>query len=341
MKMNARTLNRINLTGDNDFDRTNLFKYIVENFTSDETEPELLVLAATFLGNDVKEIHNEIRLNPELIVPVALFILKEEKIALSRRAEIGNALVRYSDNHAKVLDQKAVKKPQFNFINDFEKALFTKFSQQNVEEILVTFPFFHIYYYRGVIFEANRDYDNAFRMYSKAHQWNPFNPKAIIKILEALKHDKRSTDLMRLSMWYLQVVYSLPNISNALRYAGYAQYLEGKFDLAYAFYYQSIVYDENALPAGFNEEITSVLKALDKKEPYELTRSQIKKLFAYSKEKPFPSEIAFDVIRTLIIEHYNKKEYVDVLRYATHYVILRPNDDKISRILKVSKINLN
>ncbi len=331
----------VNLTGDNEFDRQNLFKYIVENFTFDDSDPEVLVLAASFLGNDSKDVHNEIRLNPDLLVPVCLFVMREEKVALSRRAEIGNALVRYADAHAKVVDEKAIKKPQFNFINDFERALFTKLSQQQVDDILVTFPFFNIYYYRALIFEANRDYDNAFRLYSKAHQWNPFNPKAIIKILEALKHDKRAADLMRLSMWYLQVVYSLPNISNALRYAGYAQYLDGRFDIAYAYYYQSIVYDDSALPPGFNEEITSVLTALNKKEPYELTRSQIKKLFAYLREKPYPSEMAFDVIRALIIDHYNKKEYVDVLRYATHYVILRPNDDKISRILKVSKINLN
>lgn len=341
MKMNQNTTLRINLTGDNELDRINLFNYIVNNFTSDDTEAEVLVLAASFLGNDPKEINSEIRLNPELLVPVCLFLMREEKINLSRRADIGNALVRYADSHAKVIEQTAKKKPVFNFINEFEQALFTKLSQQPVEDILVTFPFFYIYYYRGVIFEANRDYDNAFRMYSKAHQWNPFNPKAIIKILEALKHDKRASDLMRLSMWYLQIVYSLPNISNALRFAGYAQYLEGSFENAYAFYYQSIVYDDSLLPAGFNEEITSVLTALNKKEPYELTKSQIKKLFAYSKEKPFPSEIAFDVVRTLIIDHYTRKEYVDVLRYATHYVILRPNDDKINRILKVSKINLN
>lgn len=341
MAINQKSTFRINLTGDNDRDRQNIFNYIVENGPNEDTEPEVFVLAATFLGKDSKEIHNEIRLNPEVLVPVCLQLMKEEKINLLRRAEIGNALVKYSDSHGKILDAKAPKKPLFNLTNEYEQALYSKLSQQNYQDILVTYPFFQIYFQRGLIFEKISDYPNAFRMYSKAHQWNPFNPKAIIKILEALKYDKRASDIFKLSSWFLQVVYSLSNISAALRFAGYALYLEGKFEQAYAYYYQSIVYDDKVLPANFNEEITSVLTALKKEGPYELTRSQIKKLFAAGRDKPFPSEIAFDTIRALIIEHYHKERYVDVLRYATHYVFIRPNDEKISRILKVSKLNLN
>lgn len=341
MAMNTKTNFRINLTGDNDRDRHNIFNYIVENIANEDTEPEVFVLAATFLGKDSKEIHNEIRLNPDVLVPVCLQLMKEEKINLLRRAEIGNALVKYSDNYGKNLEAKATKKPIFNLINEYEQALYTKLSQQNYQDILVTYPFFHIYYQRGLIFERISDFPNAFRMYSKAHQWNPFNPKAIIKILEALKFDKRASDIFKLSSWFLQVVYSLSNISAALRYGGYALYLEGKFEQAYAYYYQSIVYDDKVLPANFNEEITSVLTALKKEASYELTRAQIKKLFATGRDKPFPSEIAFDTIRALIIDHYHKEEYVDVLRYATHYVFIRPNDEKILRILKVSKLNLN
>lgn len=341
MNMNTKIINRINLTGNNEVDRNNIFNYIIDNFTVDDTESEVVVLAATFLGNDTKQIYNEIRLNPDVLVPVCLFVLKETKINARRRAEVGNALVRYSDEYAKIVDQKATKKPLFNFLNEYEEAIYNRMAQQNVADILVKYPFFRVYFERGRIFEELRDYDNAFRMYSKAHQWNPFNPKAIVKILEALKFDKRHEDLFRLSMWYLQVVYSVSNISAALRYAGYALYLEGKFAEAYAYYYQSIVYDDTVIPPSLNEEIRSILTALKVEEPYELSRSQIKKLFAYSKEKPFHSEIAFDTIRNLIITHYTNKDYVDVLRYATHYVLFRPNDDKIARILKVSKLNLN
>ncbi|HOE53878.1 MAG TPA: hypothetical protein PK460_01865 [Bacilli bacterium] len=331
----------INLTGDSDLDRHNIFNYIIENFTKDKTEAEILVLAATFLGKDTKTIFNEIRVNPEVLVPVCLYLMSEEKIALSRRNEIGNALLKYTDAHARKIDDKATRKPLYNFTLEYEKALYTKMANSNVEDILVTFPFYRIYYTQGLIYEAMADYTKAFVMYSKAHQWNPFNPKPILKILEGLKYDGRAQDLLRLSMWYLQITYSAPNISAALRYAGYALYLDGKFAEAYAFYYQAIVYQDGETPARFNEEITSVLTALKKDAPYELSRAQIKKLFAYSKFKPYPSEIAFDTIRPLIINHYTKGNYVDAIRYATQYVIFRPNDDKIMRILKASKLNLD
>ncbi len=330
----------INLTGDNELDRHNIFNYIIENFSYDEKEAEVLVLASTFLGKDSREIHNEIRINPDMLVPVCIHLIKEHKIALNRRAEISNALVRYTDAYARAISQKETKKPNFNFTNEYEEALYSKLSQQNSADVLQKFPFYTIYYERGLVFEELRDYANAFRMYSKAHQWNPFNPKAIVKILEALKYDRRAEDLLRLAGWYLQVVYSLPNISAALRYSGYAYYLMGKFSEAYAYYYQSIVYDES-IPPSLNEEISSILAALKKDAPYELSRKQIKDLFAFSQTKPFPSEAAFDTIRRLIVDHYNKEAYVDVLRYATHYVIHRPHDDKIARILKVSKLKLD
>lgn len=330
----------INLTGDNELDRLNIFNYIVDNFSPDYTEAEILVLAATFLGKDARDIHNEIRINPDVLVPVCLHLIKEEKINLARRAVIGDALVRYSDAYGRALGQKGKKKPQFSFSNEYEEAIYGKLSGQNPRDVAVSFPFNKIYYERGLIYETMEDYQNAFRLYSKAHQWNPFNPKPIIKILDALKHDRRPEDLLRLAQWYLQVVYSMPNISIALRYAAYAYYLMGNFQEAYAYYYQSIVYDES-IPPFLNEEIASVLAAMKIAAPYELTRKEIKNLFAFTQTKPFPSEAAFDTIRTLIIDHYNNERYVDVLRYATHYVIHRPYDDKINRILKVSKLKLD
>ncbi len=333
---------RLNFTGNNELDRYNIFNYIIENFTPDQTEAEILVLAATFLANSYQEIVNEIRANPDMLVPVCLYLMVEEKISIIRRADIGNALVHYSDNYAKTLEQKANKKPLFNFTNEYEKLLFSRLSQQNSAEVAVEYPFFKVYYERGLIYETLNDYNNAFRMFSKAHQWNPFNPKAVTKILDGLKYDRRADDLMRLGYWYLQVVYSLPNISSALRYCGYSLYLDGEFEKAYAFYFQSIVYSgDTAIPDSLNKEISSVLSALKQSEPYELKMKDLKKMFAYSKEKPFPSEIVFDTIRTLIIDHYTHERYTDVLRYATNYVVYRPNDEKITRILNVSKLRLN
>ncbi len=333
---------RINFTGNNELDRFNIFNYILDNFTPDQTEAEILVLAATFLGSSSTEIYNEIRANPDMLVPVCLYLMSEEKISIARRSEIGSGLVRYSDSYGKSLELKAKKKPLFNFTNEYEKLLFNRLSQQNSDEIAVDFPFFKIYYERGVIYEKINDINNAFRMYSKAHQWNPFNPKAVTKILEGLKQDRRNEDLMRLGYWFLQVVYSLPNISSALRYCGYALYLEGKFAESYAFYFQSIVYGgDTVIPDSLNKEISSVLTALKLTEPYELKTKDLKKLFAFSREKPFPNELVFDTIRTLIIDHYTHERYTDVLRYATNYVVYRPRDEKISRILNVSKLRLN
>lgn len=330
-----------NLTGDSDLDRRNVFSYIIENFTKDKTEAEILVLAATFLGKDIRTIFNEIRVNPDVLVPVCLYLISEEKIELKRRLEIGRGLVRYTDRFARTIFEEAAGAPRYNFTREFETALYTKMSSSNVEDVLVTFPFSKIYYAQGLIYEETGDFTNAFINYSKAHQWNPFSPKPIQKILEGLKYDSRADDLLRLSMWYLQISYSAENISSALRYAGYALYLDGKFSEAYAFYYQAIVYSDGDIPATFNEEITSVLTALKKEAPYELSRTQIKKLFAYAKFKPFPSELVLDTLRPLIISHYNKGNYVDVLRYATQYVKFRPNDEKIVRILQASKLNLN
>ena len=127
---------RLNFTGNNELDRYNIFNYIIENFTPDQTEAEILVLAATFLANSYQEIVNEIRANPDMLVPVCLYLMVEEKISIIRRADIGNALVHYSDNYAKTLEQKANKKPLFNFTNEYEKLLFSRLSQKMREERL-------------------------------------------------------------------------------------------------------------------------------------------------------------------------------------------------------------
>lgn len=341
MGTNTKTTYKFNLTGDNDLDRRNIFTYVSNNYHTDKNVPELLVLASTFLSFDSKEILKEIKINPDVLVPVCLELMREPTIDVLRRSEIGTALVRFSDAIGKNLIGKNENKPLFNLTNEYEIVLFKRFSNQDTKETTVDFPFFMTYFNRGLIFEQLGDYENAYRMYSKAHQWNPLNPKAIIKILEALKHDKRSMDLIKLSQWFLQIVYSLPNISTALRYCGYGLYLNGEFEKAYAYYFQSIVYDDGQDPTTFNNEINAVLLALGKDRPYELTRAQIKKIFANSKEKPFPSEVVLDTIRILIIKHYKNEEYVEVLRYATHYTVMRPSDEKIMRILRVSKINLN
>lgn len=338
--MNTKPNLSINLTGDNELDRLNIFNYIIANFTPDYNEVEVLVMASSFLGKDTREVHNEIRVNPDLLVPVCLHLMSEPKIHSRRRIIIGDALVRYSDAFGRALLQKEAKKPHFDFSNEYEEAIYAKLSGQSPNDVKANYPFYRIYYERGLIYLGAEDYANAFRLFSKAHQWNPFNPKPMVKILEALKFDNRAEDLLRLSQWYLQVVYSMPNISAALRYSGYAYYLMGKFKEAYAYYYQSIVYDET-IPDSLNQEISSVLFAMNIDAPYEVTRKEIKELFAFSNAKPFPSEPAFDTIRQLIIDHYTKEAYVDVLRYATHYVIHRPYDDKITRILKVSKLKLD
>lgn len=340
--MNRKTINdfTFELTGESAVDRETIFRYIFKHQKNDTISPEILVLAASFLPINLNEFNDEMKKDDVFYTNVMLNIIKEPTLDIFRRRDIGLFLERYlrqKDPRPKLKNRQI-----FDFTNEFEVKLYEKLSNLSFKKAELTLPFFHIYVQNARIAEEMGDEQTAFIMYSKANFWNPLSPKVLRKICEGLKKDKNSEDLLRISIWLLKIVYSLENITLAMRYAGYALYLKGQFAQSYAFYYQSLIYENNeTTPKSLNDEIMSVLKAMDIDKPYTLTRSNIKKLFVGKNMEPFPSELVFDVVRDLIISHYLKQEHGEVLRYTGHYLKHRPSDQKIRRFDASSKLSLN
>ena len=138
----------------------------------------------------------------------------------------------------------------------------------------------------------------------------------------------------------LKISFEGSDIATAMQFIGYALYLDGKFEQAYAYYFVSLKYSD-VKSKGLNEEISAILTALGKDEPYNLTNRQIKDLFLGQKETPTTNPLIFSVLRKYIIENFNEKDYTEVIEYAPDYLLVNSWDKKINSIFEQSKKLLN
>lgn len=332
---------KIALTGDFYGDQKIIFNFIFERIISgDKYIPtDILLLASNYLVDDKDKFRRLLYTNEDAFVSVILLILRDRDIDVFKRKKIADLLVSYAKGR-KNSNEPSKGRYNYNLTSNFEKKFYQKVANTAEGENLEHFPFYAIYYEAAYIYIELGQHVAAFPLLGLAHQWNPFSPKVIHQICEWVKREEDSENLFRISSWFLRVVYSFDFIGIAMRFIGYSYYLVGEYEKAYAFYFQSLRYEEKGITPNLNKEIMEILDKLNIEKPYELTHRDIKSLFPAPADRPLPNETVFDVVRDLMIEHFYAKEYTEVLRFAPHYEKMRPNDAKIRRIVKASQAAL-
>lgn len=333
---------KIALTGDFYVDQKVVFNFIFQRVTTgDKYIPtDVLILAASYLGDDITKFRRLIIEDEDMYVAVLLLILRDGQIDVFKRKKIADLLVEYAKKR-KPTNEPEKGRFNYNLTSNFEKKFYQKVANTAPGENLEEFPYYAIYYEAAYVYIELGQQVASFPLLGHAHQWNPFSPKVIHQICEWVKREQDEANLMRISSWFLRVVYSFDYIGIAMRYVGYSYYLTGEYEKAYAFYYQSLRYEEKGVTPNLNDEMNEILAKLGIEEPYELTPSDLKKLFPNAQERPVPSETVFDVVRELMVEHFYKEEYTEVLRFAPHYEKVRPSDTKIARIIQTSQTRLD
>ncbi len=329
------------LTGNFDRDRDFVLSYVFERIAHGDKyiATEILALALNYLPTGVDALTTFLVNNNEKPVAFILLALRDSKIDIFTRRKVADMLVTYAKKREPT-NEPTKGRFAYNLTSPFEKLFYEKVANTAKGENLEEFPYFAIFYEAAHIYLELGQQISAFPLLGLAHQWNPFSPKVINHICEFIKQENDIDNLMRLSTWFLRVVYSFDFIGIAMRYIGYAYFKQKEYEKAYAFYYQSLIYEEKGVTPNLNEELMQIIHALGKEEPYELSKREIKQLFPRLEERPLPNETVFDVVRDLMVRHYNDGEYTEVLRFATDYLRVRPSDSKIKRIVDESQTAL-
>ncbi|HKM02616.1 MAG TPA: hypothetical protein VJZ31_01665 [Bacilli bacterium] len=328
------------LTGNRKNDRLLIFQHLLKAASDGEQElmEELMRLGLAYLPNELEDLTDEFVKYEEIYTPAFLNITVFKEVTLVKRLALMNFLVKFTNDKEK--SEKGEDEQVYSFEDDFQKQLFDKITGGRIKYRTSEYPYSLIYLQYGLLIREYGDNVNAYTMFSKAHVWNPVSSIALFQLLLLFKQGRQSEDLFRLGQWMLTISYYPHFIALALQFMAYALYLDGKFEESYAFYFQSLKYDDKPF-AGLNEEINGVLTALKAETPYNLSRTDIANLFISRNYRPQPNELVFDTLRDYIVVCYTKREYARVLTYAAGYQRIRPRDNKINSIIKKSIEALN
>lgn len=328
------------LTGNRKNDRLLIFQRILDAATASATElmEEYMRLALSYLPNELDDLLDEFVKYEDIYTPVFLNITVFKEVALVKRMALMNFLVKYAGEKEKL--EKTEDEQVYCFEDELQQELFDKITGGRIKYRTTEYPYSLIYLQYGLLIREYGDNVNAYTMFSKAHVWNPISSVALFQLLLLFKQSRQSEDLFRLGQWMLTVSYYPNFVAVAMQFMAYALYLDGKYEESYAFYFQSLKYDDKPFP-GLNEEINGVLAALKVDGPYNISRVDIANLFIGKNYKPQPNETVFDGLREHIIIAYTKQNLTEVLHYAPSYQRIRPRDNKINNIIKKAAEGLN
>jgi len=328
------------LTGNRKNDRLLIFQHLLDAIADGEVEmtKEYMRLALAYLPNELDDLMDEFVKYEDVYTPVFLNLTVFQEVTLVKRMALMHFLTKYATEKEKL--EKSEDEQLYAFDDDFQQQLFDKITGGRIKYRTSEYPYALIYLQYGLLMREYGDNINAYTMLSKAHVWNPVSSVTIFQLLILFKQSRQSEELLRFSQWLLTVSYQPSFIALALQYMAYALYLDGKYEESYAFYFQSLKYDDKPFP-GLNEEINGVLTALKLDAPYNLSRVDVSNIFIGKNYKPQPNELVFDTLREHIIISYTKQNYTEVLHFANSYKRIRPRDNKINNIIKKSTEALN
>lgn len=320
------------LTGIRKKDRLTLFDYLISlDIDTDKSHYlETLRYAVSYLPNNVEEMDDEIEKNEHIYIPALIHIGRALDLNIYRRVAIFTYLGRImSKKDLELREDKDIL--YFDVTDKLEQKMLIKLINGAKIEFVENAYFTDVFLFAGLTLLEYGDQQAAFNMLLKANQWNPVCPDIIRSLLIIFKKARQSGELIKMGMWLNRISYDTFDIALAMQFVGYGLYLDGKFEEAYAFYFQSLKYNPNSFP-GLNEEIVSVLSSLGKTEPYTLTKRQLKDLFLGKNYFPVAFETTFETLRLYIIELFKNEEYIQVLDHASAYLKVRPSDEKIKNI---------
>lgn len=331
---------KLQLTGNRKSDRLVIFQCIVDAGLNNELElmNEYMRIAVSYMPNNPEDLVDEFTRYEDVYTTAFLSITMFDEIALIKRISLMNYLVKYVSKKEEI--ERGNDNQLYAFENDFQRQLFDKLTGNRIKYIHSEFPYSLVYSQYAMLLREYGDNATAYTFFSKAHVTNPVSSLVLFQLLILFKQGRQSEDLFRLGQWMLNVAYYSSSIAHALQMMAYALYLDGKFEESYAFYFQSLKYDEHPYP-GLNDEINGVLTALKRDEPYNLSKLDISNLFIGKSYRPYPSEAVFDVLREHLIVEFTKQHYLEVIHYAPDYLKVRSRDAKILSIFKKSTEALN
>lgn len=328
------------LTGNRKSDRLVIFKRIDEAVDHNETEVlnECMRIAVNYMPNNPEDMMDEFSKYEETYTIAFIHITLFQEVSLFKRISLMNYLIKYVTKKEEI--ERTGETPLYSFDSPFQKQLFDKLTGNRFKYTESTYPYYLIYSQYAMLLTEYGDNANAYQYYSKAHVTNPMSTEVLFQLLILFKQSRQSEDLFRLGQWMINVASTSKGIAHALQMMAYSLYLDGKFEESYAFYFQSLKYDENPFP-GLNDEINGVLTALKRDDPYNLSKVDISNLFIGKTYKPQPNELVYDVMREYIIVEFTKQNYLEVLNYTNEYMKIRPRDTKVSNIHKKALEALN
>lgn len=170
-----------------------------------------------------------------------------------------------------------------------------------------------------------------------ANNWDPVSLPILLRISEFFKEKKIADKLMMVAKFAASITVDSDLLGDTLRYVGYAYYLDGKHEQAYACYHESLRYGGNT--KGASAEIDAILAGMGKNEVYTPKRHEIKDLFIGDKFYPGPSQIAFDALKNTIRRMFDEGEYALVIDYADQYNKLK-SDATVTKLKRMAMEHL-
>ncbi|MGI6714480.1 MAG: hypothetical protein ACOX3K_05510 [Bacilli bacterium] len=180
--------------------------------------------------------------------------------------------------------------------------------------------------------------DEAMMQLGIANSWNPVSLPVLLAICEFFK-DKRVPDrLLIVGKFAVNVAIYPDEIGDALRFVGFAYYLHGKHEKAYACYYQSLRFGGDT--KGASSEINAILLALGQDKTYQLSRRELRDLFAGEDFFPDVSKNALRALKKTIVTKYEEEAFTEVIHYGEIYLALKP-DPTVAKLVAraVEKLN--
>lgn len=195
--------------------------------------------------------------------------------------------------------------------------------------------FYHLY--ARILFDLDREME-AIGFLGVANSWNPTDPAIMFDICYFYKEKKVADRLLFLGQWLMNFVFDKEMIGDALRLVGYGYFLNGKYEKAYACYYESLRYGGDI--RGSSAEIKSILNAMNVHDTYDLSKKELSELFLGEKFFPGPSTNGFNALRSAAKKMYESEEWVDAIRYAEKYLAIK-NDNNLVKLVNRAKTHLN
>lgn len=172
----------------------------------------------------------------------------------------------------------------FRIFNEaYEELLFNEYFKQGKKLYYLPTLSIDAYVTYANLLASVKRYDEAIEYYKKALHRNPVEPHVLFMLLETYKAKGDMANLFAQTKEIFKYVYRLPDLGRVHRNMGYYYTEQKRYDLAYAFYSMSLVFDPN------NTGVQSELKyIIQKAKTTKCTIPNIEEAFKLTEKEQVP-----------------------------------------------------